>query len=188
MVKANFLKYFSNSVTIQNEMRWKRECFIVLQNLRKTPHGVIATLQTIKMLQAEEGSVTCVRGSCVSGNVRTQGSSNLKTTDAKAQQHAATADRDLRLNSGLSWSLLLQYQASVDGRGERYFGKLDGCFLLINRFLHDIVTNTIHWQLQWEYDKLVSASFWGNLTCSINWDLHYFNKMSMSWMLSWIYI
>ena len=26
----------------------------MLQNLRKTPHGVNATLQTIKMLQAEE--------------------------------------------------------------------------------------------------------------------------------------
>ena len=64
----------------------------MLQNLRKTPHGVIATLQTIKMLQAEEGSVTYVRGSCVSGNVRTQGSSNLKTTDAKV---TATADRDV---------------------------------------------------------------------------------------------
>ena len=89
------------------------------------------------MLQPEEREVCHL----CQWQCQTQDTSSLKTTDAKV---TATADTGM---SGVRFTLNpVAAISGFSGRTEReVFREVlrRGCFLLIDRFLHDIVTNTI---------------------------------------------
>ena len=129
-------------------LKWEgREYFMMLHfaaSFKEDPPRGNCSHQTIKMLQAEETKVCQLT---VQWQCQTRIPEAWKQQTLKSQQQPTPG----RLESGLSWTLLLQYQASVDGRTERGIsGSIETGVLFVDRpvlawycYEHNPLTTTV---------------------------------------------